>query len=139
MSKFTDTVKEDTPRLVVRFKINDDNKDMYDWYIHGAIPFIHLIGAIVKVQGILSTTLGWELDVKELTCPEQELVIAHTITDKFNEFNWFIHRDFPRYGMIGMLDLIRVTLVDTIRMKQANQRGHQPILGPDMKPIRKII
>lgn len=124
MSKYSEVVKEDTPRLIVKFRIHEDGKDDYEWGVIGQIPLLQLVGAVLDVQAEMCESVGWQLEVKGKTCPDQQLVIVY---DK-SLFSWFVHRDYPKYGMLGMLDIIRATLVDTIRATQAQQQQAQPRL-----------
>ncbi len=125
MSKYEDVVKQDTPRLIVKFRLDSEGRDQYEWGTAGsAIPLLHIIGAIIKTQNEMFDYAGWELEVREKTCPNQELVIAWLN----NTFSWFMHRDTPMYGMLGMLNMIRATLEDTIKARQ--HAAQQMILAP---------
>lgn len=131
MSKYADIVKQDTPRIVIKFKFDDEGKDQYEWGNVGTIPVMAMIGAIVKTQIELVSIETDRLGLYNKLCPEQMLVIAWDRDN--NTFHWFMHKDTPKYGILGMLDLIRATLVDSIRMRQAAQ---QPtILDPTGQPI----
>src|SRR4051812_1016324 len=115
MTKFTNVIKEDTPRLVVNFKVDDIGKEQYEWGIHGNIPLLSVIGAIVKVEVELASLEIMRLGILDKFCNDRMLLIAFVD----NTFHWFLHKDTPKYGMLGMLEMIRATLIDTTRARQA--------------------
>lgn len=121
MSLFTDTVKQDTPRLVVMYKCGDDGSPMFQWGIVGTMPLVTLIGSIVEAQHI-----EWAEK-----CPEPAAVFAWDASKK--EFTFFYHEDIPWTALVGMLEVIKITLISTHTARSmANQ---QVILGPDGSPI----
>lgn len=128
-TRFKDIVKSDTPILVVNFKVNDEGREDYEWGVKGNIPLLPLIGYVVKVLNEYASTDIQRLYLFDKICKPQALVIAYV--DK--EFHWFLHKDTPKYGMLGMLKMIETTLVGTTMARStANQ---QRILGVDGKPI----
>ncbi len=126
MSKFTETVTQETPRLVVMFQRDGEN-EMFSWGIVGKIPLLSLIGAIVETQV--------ELFVVEWAekCPESSLVIAYD--EATRKFQWFIGPDIPTHPLVGMLDTIRITLATTHVARQ--QAAQQVVLGLDGRPFRR--
>lgn len=148
MHRFSDTVKQDTPRLVVLFKrgVSGDKRgvsgEQFQWGMVGTIPLLSLIGAINEVQGKLTSCERWEpYEWLNKDCPQEALVITwNRDRDDFvgsSPFDWFLHRDTPIYSMIGMMETIKATLTDTNRARQA--AAQHMILGPDGKPVQGII
>lgn len=134
MSKFTEIVKEDTPRIIIKFEFDEQGRDQYEWGNIGNIPLMSLIGGIVNVQVELSDISLDRLVIHDKICPDQMLVITWDKDTK--DFDWFVHRNVPKYGMLGMLDLIRATMVDSIRARQSTIQ--QPTLVDiNGQPIRR--
>lgn len=127
MTRFVDSVSQETPRLVVMFRRGEDGKDdQFQWGVIGQIPMLSLIGAIVRVQGELYFRSPNE-------CPEQALVIIYDSVTK--AFDWFVHPDVPVDAMAGMLEAIKFTITASrMAQQKANQ---QVILGPDGLPIKR--
>lgn len=123
--KFTNTVKEDTPRLVVMFKREGD-KEQFQWGMVGTIPLLSLIGAIIHVQNNMDYEGNDE-------CPEPALVIAwHNPTCTFD---WFMHPATPIDSMRGMLETIKAAIVGSRAGQQTV--AQQVLLGPDGQPMRR--
>ncbi len=132
MSKFTDTVNQDTPRLVVMFNL-DNGKEQFQWGMVGGIPMLTLVGCITRVQaGLVDWTDSLYSQVPE-ECDQQALVITWDSLTK--KCDWFVHPDTPVDSMIGMLETIKMTILATMQARQAaaQQVG---IVGPDGKPMR---
>ncbi len=121
MSKFAETVKQDTPRLVVLFT-NVSGRETYQWGVVGEIPILSLIGAIIRVQTEMFINVGEE-------CPEPALVITHID----HTFDWYIHSSIPVESMVGMLETVKQAVLAAQIARQASQ--NQVILGPDGNPI----
>ncbi len=121
--KFSD-IKQDTPRLVVRFQ-RRGKEQLFEWGVVGAVPLLTLIGAVGRVQGELAFKAGEE-------CPDSALCVA------FFEGGsaWFVHQDIPTDALLGMLEVIKATLVATQAAQNAGAKL-VPILGPDGQPIRR--
>lgn len=126
MSTFTDTVKQDTPRLAVMYRLADGN-DQFQWGIVGAIPLMSLIGAIVQMQGIVARG-EWICG-----CDQPALVLAWD--EQTKDFDVFLDADIPALPMIGMLETIKFTLIGTQTARQVASQKVQ-ILGPDGAPVR---
>lgn len=127
MSKFDETVRQDTPRLVVTFQRQGD-KELYQWGVVGAIPVLSLIGVIVRVQAELAFRSPDE-------CPEMALVI--TWDEGTHKFSWFVHQDIPVDSLVGMLETIKATIVAThVARVAASQQVVHRLLGPDGQPMR---
>ena len=124
MHTFADTVKQDTPRLVIMFQCQD-GQERFQWGMVGKIPLLSLIGCIARVQGDLVFRAAQE-------CPQPALVIAWD-EDKHG-FSWYVHPDVPIDSMIGMLETIKAALIGTNAARQA--ASQQMILGPDGQPMR---
>ena len=126
MSNFTETVKHDTPRLVIMYR-EVDGKEQYQWGVVGAIPIMNLIGAIVRFQAELPSH-EWPYE----ECPESALVI--TWNKESGKFDWFVHPDIPVDSLVGMLETVRMTIVNTHIARQAAAQQVR-LLGPDGQPF----
>ncbi len=126
MTKFSD-LKQDTPRVVVMFK-GEDDKELFQWGMIGKMPILTLIGCIVRVQEELSASF-----LQPEACPESSLVIAWD--DEKREFSWFVHPSIPIDSLVGMLETIKMTILATLAAQQASNQ--QMILGPDGRPVRR--
>ena len=132
MSKFTDSVQQDTPRLVVTFQRSDDD-ELFNWGIVGKMPILTLVGYITRVQSELVYRTPDP-------CEPSALVIVWNATTK--QFNYFIHPDIPTDSVVGMLDLIKFTLVNThIARQMASQQqqvtpSQSKLIGPNGAPLR---
>lgn len=125
MSKFSETVQDNTPRLVVMFRRDADN-ELFQWGVVGAMPLVTLIGYITRVQSELAFRSPEE-------CDESAMVIAWDKDER--SFSWFVHPDVPVDSLVGMLETIKATLVGTHLAKQV--AAQQMILGPDGRPARR--
>lgn len=125
-TKFSNTVKEDTSRLVVMFRREEDN-EQFQWGVVGHIPMLSLVGYITRVQSQLV------YDGNE-ACPEQALVISYHPPTR--TFDWFLHPDTPIDSMCGMLETIKTAIVMSRPGQQAVSQQVQ-LLGPDGLPIRR--
>jgi hypothetical protein len=124
MSKFTETVKQDTPRLVVMFRREGD-KELFNWGIVGSIPILTLVGHIVRTQGDLHLLTFEE-------CPEPALCIAWD--DEERVFHRFLHPSIPLDSLVGMLETIKQTILATHAARQF--AAQQLILGPDGRSMK---
>lgn len=129
MSRFTETVRADTPRLVVMFRQEGEN-ERFQWGIIGAMPILTLVGFIALVQHEIPCVTGEDDDN---FCPDSALVIVWDA--KHRLFDWFCHPDIPSNSLRGMLEIIKATLVGTHIARQA--AAQQVLLGPDGKPVRR--
>lgn len=125
MSKFSETVNNDTPRFVVMYTKEGD-AEKFSWGVVGQIPILSLIGQISRVQ----TDLFFKAPDE---CPEQALVITWDAMTR--TFNWFCHPAIPIESLVGMLETIKSTIVATHMARQI--AAQQMILGPDGSPMRR--
>ena len=124
MTKYAETVNQDTPRLVVEFASDGRGNEQYKWGMVGKMPALALLGYIVRVQAELAFRAAEE-------CPESALVIAWNGA----EFSWFIHPAIPVDAVVGMLEAVKAFLVSQTRAQmQGNKSG---LLGPDGLPFPK--
>lgn len=128
LKKFTDIV-QDTPRLVIMFK-RDGDRELFQWGTVGDIPILTLIGYISRVQAELPLL---EPGDERRDCPESALVIVWDREN--NRLNWFVHPDVPADSTVGMLELIKATIVGTHLARHV--AAQQVILGPDGQPARR--
>lgn len=131
MGKYKTIVKEDTPRLTIKFRVDDNGREQYEWGVSGNIPLIDLISAISRtiVELTLIPINVQALTVHDKLCPNPELVIVH---DEAREFHWFLHPE-ASHGILGMLELIKATIVAGTMARQVAQQGL--ILGVDGRPM----
>lgn len=125
-SKFNEIVKQDTPRLVISYK-SINNQDTFQWGVLGHVPVLTLIGAITRVQAEYFFTAH--------PCPESALVIAWSNGFSSSSIDWFIHEDIPQVPVMGMLEVVKATIVNTHVARQAAAQQVR-ILGPDGAPVR---
>lgn len=127
---FVETVKQDTPRLVVLFK-NEGGAEQFSWGIVGNVPMMSLIGAIIAAQTDLATFKGAYPPSR--VCLEPALVIAW---DGSCDFKWFVHPSIPLYSLLGMLETIKAMLAGAqlSQMAAAQQTG---LVAPSGRPIQK--
>ncbi len=128
-SGFTETVKEDTPRLVVMFK-REGEQERFQWGMVGGMPLLSLIGCVARVQAELPML---EPGDTRYECPDSALVIAWD----GKRFDWYVHKDIPVDSLVGMLETIKAALVgsNAARQQAAQQVG---LVGPDGRPIRRM-
>lgn len=126
MSKMTDTVNEKTQRLIVQFRM-DGKKADFQWGLTQGLPLADLIGYIGRVQADLLSG-AWTMSSDEL----KAVVIA--FDPEAWKFSHFVHEDVPRDAMVGMLEVVKTTLVmGKLGSRVASNRVE--ILGPDGKPF----
>ena len=143
MSKYTDTVKQDTPRLVVLFKRGDKGEEQFTYGVVGLIPITSLTGAIVAAQnemsmmqfeGVAHWRIDWERFIADHECPESAFVLAFDPVS--GVFCWFVHADIPVYQLLGMLETVKASLVGAQMAQMVNQQ-RTGLVAPDGKPIVK--
>lgn len=125
MTEFSQSVKQDTPRLVVQFKCNGD-KESFAWGVVGNIPVLSLIGTITRVQSELFFRTPPE-------SPELALVIAFDVVTR--KLDWFCHPSIPVDSLCGMLETIKTTIIAQHMVAQVQAQARSSVLGPDGRPI----
>ena len=88
------------------------------------------VGVIARVQAELPLI---EPEDARYKCPESALVIAWDEGER--KFHWFVHPSIPVDSLVGMMEMIKATLVDTHIARSA--AAQQVILGPDGQPARR--
>ena len=134
MTKYAETVNQDTPRLVVEFASDGRGNEQYKWGMVGKMPALALLGYIVRVQAELAFRAAEE-------CPESALVISWDA--EAQKFSWFINPTVPVDPVVGMLEVVKAFLTGQTRAQmQGNQSGLQGnqsgLLGPDGRPFLKL-
>lgn len=129
MSKFKDKVKDDTPRLEVKYRLME-GKDEYEWGIVPSVPMLSLIGGIGHAQMNLHTCQG-QIN-EEYRCPAPSFVLAWSEESK--KFDLFVHPSIPMDSLCGMLETIKSAVVLSLAARRVAAQG-QIILGPDGRPI----
>ena len=135
MSRYTETVLEDTPCLTVTFTISAEGQPQYGFSLKGGLPLMDLIGYIGKVQRCLDETPSWKFCQGGHECDVQAVVIAWYPAAK--KFDWYAHVDVPNDAMCGMLEMIKSTLVEANKARHMAAQ-QSPILGPDYRPMRRM-
>ena len=129
MSNFSETVKQDTPRLVVQFGYAPDGSESFQWGIVGDIPILSLIGNINRLQMQLLAT-EW---IPEFDLPGQPPALVMAWDAERKLMSSYLHRDIPIDPMCGMLETIKAALVMS-RLGQKAVSHRSAILGPDGRP-----
>jgi hypothetical protein len=128
MSRFADTVKKETPRIVIMFARGPKGEENFQWGIVGQLPLLSVVGYIGHVQSDI------RLPDPIHDCNQMALVIMWDATKK--QFDYFIHPDIPVESMCGMLELVKMALVDSNKAQQVRNQQIS-ILGPDGQPMRR--
>lgn len=145
MRLYAEPDKPDISSLVVTFSLehrgDGRSSDQYDWKVTGAMPMMELIGYVGKVQRGLQDPQQCRL----ADCTERVLVIQWFKDHR--RFGWYTHKDTPVDAMCGMLEMVKQTLVMTIRHQQSmaaiksagmpNFRKHPSIVGLDGRPVEE--
>lgn len=126
-TRFADVVKQDTPRMVVAFQ-RDGDKELYRWGVVGTMPVLSLVGCIGRVQAEIG---GSRYPSVGRECPESALVVIWDEAEK--KFDWFLHPSIPLDSLLGMLEIVKATLVAT-HMAHA-ESGRAALVGPDGRPL----
>ena len=129
MNRFTYTVQQDTPRLVIEFFLKDGN-ETFKWSVVGHIPILSLIGAMTRIQTDGHIRSGNE---DEDTGAPSHALVAVWQADA-NDFEVFIGSEIPMYSLVGMLEIIKTSLVAAF-MARAMATMTPPIYGPDGQPM----
>lgn len=96
-------IKQDTPRLVVEYQINDSGEDRFRWGVVGSVPLLTLIGFMSRVQ--------WELMSRQSSSERFDFSErALVITFMGGKFDYLVHSDIPTDPLVGMLEQIKLTL-----------------------------
>ena len=130
MSNFAELLQTNPPRLVIKFRYAGDGSEQFEWGIEGKMPLLSIIGKLLEVQHCL-----WaDPHDDEYDCPEQAVVIMWDAST--STFRWFIHKDTPVDAMNGMLETVKMALMQARAVQHAAaQRMQSPILGPDGRPM----
>lgn len=116
-------IKQDTPHLVVMFRVGPDGGEQFQWGVVGKFRVMSAIGHIARVQSELIN-----LSHEARDCPQ--LAFVMTLGE---EFDWWVHRDIPVDPLVGMLETIKAAFVGgTHAQRSASDRV---ILGPDGRPF----
>lgn len=127
MSKFSEIVNNDTPRLVVMFRRPAPDQEQFQWGMIGKMPVITAVGYITRVQAEL------RLSDSDHNCDEMALVIAWhcptirncidgTETKLPPQFDYFVHPNIPVDSLVGMLETIKAALVGSSMAQQARNQ-----------------
>jgi hypothetical protein len=127
MSDFSDAIATDPPRMVVLFRrAEDGGSEQYQWGLVHSIPILTLIGSIVEAQSDLV-----ERDRLYMPeCDESAFVMVWNAEDQY--FSHFKHPTIPPLSLVGMLDIIKATLIGG---QLGQNAAAQRILGPDGSPL----
>lgn len=118
-------VTNETPKLAVVFS-DEGGKEQFQWGMGGGqLPLLSVIGGIVQTQTCSVT------DIQD--CPQPMFVMVWDEASR--GFSYFIHKSIPWRSLVGMLEVIKFTLISTTAAKQA--ANQQMILGPDGRPANR--
>ena len=123
-----DELTQDTPRLVITYRKFAEGKEAFQWGAVGSIPALTMVGEIMYTQDKLRTEARYHIP----DCPELALVVAWD--EEFKCFERFLNKSIPTNGLLGMLEVVKLTIV--LGQLQQPRHGHgQAILGPDGMPF----
>ena len=137
INDFAEKVTKDTPRIVVNYRLNNGN-DEFSWGVTNGVPVAAGIGALGRVQVELATYYHSSYYATIKNCPDHCLVLVWDVATKECEF--YLHPDLPVDGLIGTLEIIKVTMV-TMQMSKVDReaggsRDEFNVLGLDGKLFR---
>ncbi len=127
MHDFAEVIATNPQRLVVMFQRGVGGQEEFQWGVVGAIPILSLVGYITRVQ----TELVIHEPLKHSRCPDSALVIVYD-----NGCKWFIHPDIPVDSLVGMLEMVKASLIAS-RMAQQLAATQTRIVGPNGQPLPK--
>lgn len=123
---FTD-IKNNTPRLVIEYKDNGEpGKETFGWGMIGLIPQVPLIGYLVRVQSDLS-----------FRAPKECLQSALVVTWDGTEFDVFVAPSIPINPLVGMIELIKMTLAEAITSNIKSNKGGVGLFGANGMPLHR--
>lgn len=125
----TDKIEVASSKLMIRYRCID-GKDLFDWGVTGDIPIMSLVGVIHRIQTELHARDTFPND--DHSHQDQSLIIGWDADKKM--FSWSVHNNIPTDALIGMLEIIKTTIVTgmTAQRIAAQQRM---LLGPDGRPM----
>lgn len=122
VSRFTKLMEGNPPRLMVRHRKDESGQDQFEWGITGGMPVLDLIGFLAKFQRV------------EGTIQDEVRALVIIWIPEMNDFEWFIHRNMPENGTLGVVESIKSLLIDS-RNAQAVTSKRVEILGPTGQPL----
>ena len=131
MSEFAELMRKNHARLVVMYREAPDGSEQFQWGIVGHIPILSLIGYVSTTQAALG-------DAKWLPEPDggdSALVIAWDADGHSADI--LCSQEIPRQPLIGMLEVIKATLVGT-RLAQMAVAQQRQVVGLDGRPAEGI-
>ncbi len=132
MTTFAEAMATNPPRLVILFQRGGDGAEHFQWGTEKVMPALSLIGAIIRVQAELPLL---EPGDERHDCNPSALVLAWDATTR--TVQWFVNKDIPIEPLVGMLEVIKASLVGS-RLAQHAAAQQMRIVGPDGQPIRGI-
>lgn len=129
--KYAEVMATNPPRVRVDYASAEDGSERFTWGIVGGMPGMSLIGAIAGVQSAL-------IQVEPLAferCDDSSLVLVFLKDAPAGEqFVWFVHPGIPMEPLIGMLEVVKQSLVGAQMAQMAASQSR--ILAADGGPIR---
>lgn len=134
MSRFTDLIKANAPRFVVEMIISDNGEETFKWGVVGKVPILSMISGILAAQLVMRSEPEGDGDGSQSEgMPGNALVCIWN--DNTQDFEVFCGEYMPTLSLIGMLEVIKATLV----MQAMNNTSSSQVqmYGPDGQPLRR--
>lgn len=120
--KLKDVCQQDTPRLVIEY-----NNNNLTWGIVGTVPFLPLVGYLARIQSDLFFKTP-------KTCDPIALVVVFDGKD----FDYFLNPSIPVNPLVGILEMIKLALLQSIHAANEMQRNHGiNLYGTDGQPLKR--
>ena len=120
------------PHLVVRFKLDANNDEQFEWGVTGGIPMMGLLGALCNAQVALSMGMHRQEGLK--WHPGTFLLVWDADTRRFG---LECDPDIPIEPIVGMIEVVKDTVKANIaRSAQAQLAMQRVLVGIDGRPIR---
>lgn len=121
-------IEQNTPRLVVEFRRAANNEEQFKWGMIGKLPALSVIGYVTRVQAELAFR-------KPEECEQLALIIVWD--EESRVFDYCVHPDIPVDSLVGMLEMVKVKLVDArIATEMIQQQGGVGLYGADGVRLR---
>jgi hypothetical protein len=117
--RYSRIVTPGTPHLWVNYDLVDGKRIM-TWGVNRPehVPSLDMIGAVIRAQNLLSDRSFSDMDPWFEWCTECRFVIAWY--GPHPEF--FLHKDIPIDKLLGMLEVVKSTLMASMIMRQQQQQ-----------------
>jgi len=111
---------------VVEFYRTENGLERFGWGIVGEVPLLTLIGFLTRVQ----SDLFFKSPDK---CDQSALVVAWDAENKV--FDYCVNQHIPVDPLVGMLELVKMTLVKSQLENNKQQHSGVGLFGADGRPL----